>query len=245
VADWEGSRSGPLAEDEAPAGRREFRPRIVLGLLLMAVGALLTLDNLGLVEAKAILRLWPALLVVVGVQKVRCARRRGWGVILIVAGSWLLLERLGILHLRLRDVWPAFLVVAGVYLILQGLRPRGPRFPEPQAVSSSRVDAVAIMAGAARTSNSVDFKGGELVAVMGGCEVDLRQAAIRDAEAVIDVFAFWGGIELKVPKDWSVASTVTPVMGAFEDKTTPPKGGSTQRLLIKGLVVMGGVEVKN
>ena len=47
------------------------------------------------------------------------------------------------------------------------------------------------------------FRGADLIAVMGGCEIDLRQAAIN-GEAVIDVFCMWGGIEIRVPEDWTV-----------------------------------------
>jgi hypothetical protein len=38
---------------------------------------------------------------------------------------------------------------------------------------------------------------------------------------------------------------VTPILGGFEDKTRPPHEVSTQRLVIRGIVMMGGVEVKN
>jgi predicted membrane protein len=78
---------------------------------------------------------------------------------------------------------------------------------------------------------------------MGGCEIDLRQAAI-DGEAVIDVFALWGGIEIRVPDDWTVIGQVTPFMGGYDDKTRSRPGSGAHRLVIRGMVVMGGVEVK-
>ena len=88
------------------------------------------------------------------------------------------------------------------------------------------------------------FRGGELTAFMGGCDIDLRQAAIH-GEAVIDVFAMWGGIDIRVPDDWRVIGRVTPIMGGFEDKTRPPRGAAAHTLVIRGFVLMGGVEVKN
>ena len=81
-----------------------------------------------------------------------------------------------------------------------------------------------------------------------GCEIDLRQASIAPGtEAVIDVFAFWGGIEIKVPEDWTVVTRAVPLMGGVEDKTHVPQPlpAVEKRLVISGIVVMGGVVVKN
>ena len=104
---------------------------------------------------------------------------------------------------------------------------------------------MAFMSGIRRTVTSQDFQGGELTAIMGGCEIDLRQASIKSGEAVLDVFAFWGGIDLKVPLDWSVDLAGTPLLGGFDDKTRPPQGGSTKRLVIKGYAIMGGIQIAN
>ena len=68
--------------------------------------------------------------------------------------------------------------------------------------ANSTISGVAVLGGGHRGNNSRSFRGGELTAVMGGCEIDLRQAAI-EGEAVIDVFALWGGIEIRVPEDWT------------------------------------------
>ena len=80
---------------------------------------------------------------------------------------------------------------------------------------------------------------------MGGCEVDLRQASIMNGPAVIDAFALWGGVEIKVPKDWSVTVKGIPVIGAYEDSTEPPAVDTGQHLVVKGFAIMGGIEVTN
>ena len=91
---------------------------------------------------------------------------------------------------------------------------------KPSANEVSSVDALAFMGGTTRTSSSPDFQGGDLLAIMGGCEVDLRQANILHGPAVIDAFALWGGVEIKVPKDWSVTVKGIPVIGAYSAATS-------------------------
>jgi hypothetical protein len=63
-------------------------------------------------------------------------------------------------------------------------------------------------------------------------------------EAVLDVFVFWGGAEIKVPEDWEVVSRGIAVLGGFVDNTRHV-AGAHKRLVITGMAIMGGVEVKN
>ena len=76
-----------------------------------------------------------------------------------------------------------------------------------------------------------------------GGELDLRQASMQ-TEATIHVFAMWGGIQIKVPTDWSVVTNGIPLLGGIEDKSVPTTT-STKRLIIEGYAIMGGVEIKN
>jgi hypothetical protein len=75
-------------------------------------------------------------------------------------------------------------------------------------------------------------------------ELDLRQAAMAGPEAVLEVSARFSGIELRVPRDWHVVVDVAPTLGGVEDKTLPPANPS-QRLVLRGAIAFGGVEVKN
>ena len=70
------------------------------------------------------------------------------------------------------------------------------------------------------------FRGGEMTAFMGGCELDLRQAEMAPGEdATIDVFAVMGGHEIRVPETWAVVTKAVPIMGGVEDRTRPPARG--------------------
>jgi hypothetical protein len=72
----------------------------------------------------------------------------------------------------------------------------------------------------------------------------LRHAGLEGA-AVIDVFAVWGGIEIRVPEDWTVVSRVTPILAGFSDNTRPTQAATAKQLVIRGFILMAGVEVKN
>jgi predicted membrane protein len=113
------------------------------------------------------------------------------------------------------------------------------------ASSNSFISASAILGSVERRNNSQDFRGGNATAIMGRCEIDLSAASITNPnEAVLEVFAMWGGIEIRVPPDWTVVSNVDPIMGGYEDATQPPKEES-KRCVIRGTVLMGGIEVTN
>ena len=69
---------------------------------------------------------------------------------------------------------------------------------------------------------------------MGGCEIDLRHASMPEGRAaVLDTFAFWGGIEIRVPDDWEVVSQGSAVLGAFVNNARS-QPGAKRRLLVTG-----------
>jgi predicted membrane protein len=221
-----------------------FTPQLLMGLLVILVGVLFTLDNLGIADAGQYLRYWPVGLIAIGAAKVWQSRGGAGafaGLLFIVGGSWLVLESARIVTVTLWDMWPMLLVFFGASMVWRGLRDR-PRAETTDA--NSTLSALAVLGGVNRGNNSRSFRGGDVTAVLGGCVIDLRQAAI-DGEAVLDVFAMWGGIELRVPENWTVISRVIPFLGGFDDKTRAPQGAGTHRLIVRGFAIMGGIEVKN
>ncbi len=233
-----------------------FTPQFILGILIIAIGAAFMLDNLGYVDAVEYVRYWPALLIVYGVAKVLQSPGspgRIFGGILIAVGSLMLLDRLDILTFRIHDWWPVILIIIGINF-LRGSRRRSKNIFERQSDSASPgssdndsyIKHFAIMGGVKRSICSKEFRGGELTAIMGGCEIDLREAVITDDGAVLDVFTLMGGVELRVPMDWKVIVQVSPFMGGVDDKTyVQQEGKPAKRLLLTGTIIMGGIEIKN
>ena len=222
--------------------------QLIFGLFIIALGLLYTLENLGVLYAHDILRFWPILIAFYGISRiVQCQTvgQKAWGVFWTIVGSFWFLDRLDILYFNIWDLWPLILVALGASLIWRPSR-RGYGFPGTSTVgdSSSTINAFALLGGFKRSNDSQDFRGGEATAIMGGCEIDLRRAAIQEGEAVLQLVAIMGGIEIWVPENWVVVMQGVPVLGGFEDKTHSP-ADSSKRLIVKGYSVMGGVEIKN
>jgi len=218
-------------------------PQLILGLAIVAVGVLFTLDNLGWIESRGYWSYWPVLLIILGLAKAcQSAGSPGRliGAFLAVFGVLLLLGNLEVIAFDFRRYWPLILVLIGGGLVWQALGRRG-----RAGRQGASIRGAAILGGFKGSSISPEFSGGELTALLGGCEFDLTQASIGDGEAVIHCFAFWGGIEIRVPEDWEVRVQGTPVLGGFEDGTRPPREPTGKRLVVGGFAIMGAVEVKN
>jgi predicted membrane protein len=224
--------------------------RLIIGLMLVALGVLWTLDNLGLANAGRILEWWPVLVLAVGVMKLTgfgMERQTGFGAFLTIAGTLLLLGQLNYVHVGFGILWPLLIIFMGSRVVWRALRGSNDRGPAGGAADTGDyVRSFAVMSGLARANQSQAFRGGELTAVMGGIQLDLTGARPADGRAVLDVFAMWGGIEIRVPQDWRVEIEATPIMGGIESTALMPPGVEPAgTLVVRGFVMMGGVEVKN
>ncbi|MCP4656646.1 MAG: cell wall-active antibiotics response protein [bacterium] len=222
--------------------RSSITPRLIIGLVVIAIGVLFTLDHLELVDADEIENYWPAILILFGVAKL-FSDAPASGVFWILVGT-LLLVPMFTEELETEDLWPYLLILFGLHLVRRAIFGGPRKRPRPEE-SPDTVQALGFLSTIKRANSCQEFRGGDLTAIMGACEFDLRKARIADTGAVIDALAFWGGIELEVPESWSVDLRVLPLMGGADDKTRAPRGETGQQLIIRGFVLMGGIEVKN
>jgi hypothetical protein len=223
--------------------RRHGFGSAILGLGVLSLGAVMLLDNFGVVDGEELFDFWPAFLILIGVSHlVRPAgsRRVVGGLIWIAVGAIVLLGNLGLISFEIWDLWPVVLLIIGGSLILRPFR-RGRSADENVGV----FEAMAILGGAQRRLTAADFQGGDATAILGGCDIDLRDCGSEGGPAEIDTFAFWGGIEIRVPEDWDVQVRGLAVLGAYEDKRRAGTGEGRKVLIVRGTAIMAGVEVKN
>jgi predicted membrane protein len=223
--------------------RHKITPQLFIGVFVIILGLIFMLDHLKVLDAGNLVRYWPAIIVLYGLGRLSQGwRGRGMfsGIFFIVVGGLLLLSNLGMISFYLWDYWPLILLFLGFMLVRRAIGKK----PEGEASGTeSRVNSFVLFGGVERRNSSQDFKGGEVTAILGGCELDLRGASIANGEAVIDVLTFWGGIDIKVPEDWTVSIESMPFMGGCEDKTRHEKGSAGKHLIVKGYVIMGGLQI--
>lgn len=220
--------------------------RLVWGLVVLTLGVLWTLDNLRQLDASEYVRWWPvvpflwglALLTGIGARR---SPGPGWWWTLF--GAIGLLRPLGISPLGIFDFWPVIFILVGASLVHRAWTGRS--WVTSRTDADPRLKVSAMIGGFERKVVTPGFDGGEIDAVIAGVSVDFRGSTIAGGSAVLDVFALWGGIVLLVPEGWRVESEVTPILGGFEDSTSPPSDPAAPRLVVRGSVVMGGIEVRN
>lgn len=210
--------------------------RLVFGLLLLVVGALFLLRRYHDFDLGALLRLWPVALLVIGLVRLARANsawRAGGALAWLGVGGWLLLGNLGLLRASPLELWPLVFVLVGWRVAAT-----------TRGTSGRRVRSMAFMGANEQRVNGASLETGEAVAVMGACVLDFSSAHTTSGRLEIETLAFWGGIELIVPRGWAVEIQALPVLGGFEDKTEP-LAATEATLVVRGIAVMGGVEIRN
>ena len=229
---------------------RSSIPGIVPALIVIGIGVLFLLNNLNIFFLHDIWRYWPGILIAVGLVKMvdsPVSSGRITGGILIGVGVLFLADNLGFLNLTWENFWPLVLIGAGLVMLWSRLAPPSGTANLPPGAPESTLNLYAIFGGADRKVTTDDFRGGQLFAMFGGFNIDLRRAGMRGDSAVIYVTSMFGGVDFKVPQNWIVVGQVVAIFGGFGNKSVQPSADmpGVKRLYIKGSAMFGGVGVKN
>jgi len=213
------------------------RRRAVIGGLLILIGSIFLLDNLGFeIDIPWYIFKWPMILIIIGIINLLSGNPRP-AFIFFALGALFYLQIFDVLNFR--DFWPIVLIIIGLAFIF-----RGRRNIKDNENDVDYIDEVAIFGGTGKKFTSQNLQGGKISCVFGGSEIDLRGSKLQEG-ATIDVFCMFGGAEIKVPEDWQVNLDATAVFGGFSDERRNISTEPTATLRIKGFVMFGGGELKS
>lgn len=242
---------------------RLARPQwgVLWGALIAVVGLVLLVDNLGIFPAVQFYRLWPMILVVVGLMNIVCRSGRLFGILLIIFGALFQLSEFGIWHFGWPQIWPVALISVGVLVMWSSLEARRRLANAPASLDDSTtsipdgdardvLNEVAIFSGVERRIVTSNFRGGTIHAIFGGVELDLSHAQMTEPQVELEINAIFGGVELRVPDEWRIVSRNQAIFGGYDDKTgtsiLPESPDAPKKVLVlTGSVVFGGVEIKS
>lgn len=242
--------------------------RVMGGLIILAVGVVLLLNQLGTVIFPHWLFTWPMIVIVFGFYI--GARHNfstvGWIIYILVGGAFLTQEFYP--NLNISDyVWPGVIIAIGLMMIVRPKRRNwdwgdkqywkankhqwknyykyGHQAPTPGAYSADDyIDSVSVFGGVHKVIVSKDFKGGDVVNIFGGAEINLSQADIKGT-VVLDVVQMFGGCKIIIPADWEVKSKMVNIFGGLEDKRNPAttKHNPDKVLVIDGTSIFAGIDI--
>jgi predicted membrane protein len=218
--------------------------RIWGGLVLVLIGAVLLGRELGYFIPSWLFS-WEVLVIAISVFI--GARKNfalgGWLVGVAIGGVFLLDDVYPDLNLK-PYFWPVLIIGFGLFMIFRPKR-KGPENWTGEITSDESIEAVSIFAGTKKNIVTKNFKGGEVVTVFGGTDLDLTQADFTGT-AKIEVSNVFGGTKLRVPANWRIKSEMVSIFGGVDDKR--PQAGEvdgSKLLVLEGACLFGGIELKS
>ena len=244
--------------DEGNSTRRETIHGIGIAAIFIFAGIFILGRNLGWIEHSLyrIVISWQMLLIVLGIFSL-IKRQTTGGLILIGVGGFFLLPHLfSTEYYSVRTFWPLVFVLIGVILLV---RPRRAwNCHEGRNWSKHHQEGTVNNENGFVTSNNsfgsvkqivLDpvFKGAIITNRFGGTVLDLRHTTIEPGETYIDVDCAFGGIEIFVPHNWTVKTSVNSVFSGTEDKRFrgADLSDTTYKLIIRGNASFSGIEIKS
>lgn len=220
----------------------------IIGILIVLFGIFLFLRNTYIIE-NSFLRLvtsFPVFMIAGGlILGSRSNFRLGGWVVLTGIGIFLFLQKL---NLNVGQfILPTLLVGIGIHLLVRNRNKEATEIRQKQygGTNEDYVNVDSIFSGADRIVQTHNFRGGNVSSIFGGVKLDCKQASLEE-DAVLNLTVCCGGVELIVPANWIVINDATVILGGVEDKRRLVNmTGYEKRLILRGTVVCGGIDIKS
>ena len=230
---------------------RTISSQAFIGVIIIAIGSLLLLDQFHIVNFDSIFQFMPSLFIVLGIWQIISNGFNHWmgpGIMIGIA-TVVQLSIFGILDDgAVWRLWPLVLIVIGVSILFRQ-RNGGENLvfdSGKRTDMNNRFNIFAMFGGSERQITAQDFEGGDVTVMFGGAEIDLHQAQVANRPAMINVFAMFGGIGFKASRDQLISMQVTAIFGGAGDDRKQRKqlSGEQADYVIRGFVMFGGLEIE-
>ena len=107
--------------------------------------------------------------------------------------------------------------------------------------TDDEVALVGILEPVVLESTATAFRGGSVLAWMGGVDLDLRRATLAPEGATVAARAIFGGGRVIVPADWDVDIRMIGILGGVGDaRPRQDRPAGAPRLVLEGFALLGG-----
>lgn len=214
--------------------------KMFFGVVVLLFGIAILLEKLKIFNFdfwNFLWKLWPLILVGVGVNKI-LSRNVVSGMIISVIGLLFLISTVFDFNI-FSYFWPIVLIGVGLSIIFNNDEDRS----NYQISEKNKLSDFVIFWGTEKRLESSDFTGGRIDVVFGGYDLDLSDVKITKGGAKLEVNAVFGGAEIVVPKDCRVITNGGGFFGGWESNLKS-RDVKEPVLEISGSAVFGGVEIK-
>ena len=222
--------------------------KILLGIILVIVGAILTLNAVGITSIDIFFRGWWTLFIIVpcAVDLFNDSDKSG-NITGLIFGILLLICCQGILDFELfwKLLVPVVVLLIGLKLILGSFfGAKGDQvFRQAKESKGGVRTGTATFSGTTINCNGEVFEGAQLDAVFGSVTCDLRGAIIT-GDCAVNASAIFGGIDIYVPAGVNVKVNSNSIFGGVSNKAMPNHPANPNTLYINATCLFGGVTVK-
>ena len=240
-------------------GRYSGSSRVWMGLIFLLIGIAAIL-KLEFFPEIAWLYDWPVILIILGlfIGIRHNFRHASWFILMLIGGVFLVKHNFPDL-IMYKYLWPAALIALGIFFILKPRRndlhwkgddgdekKTGSAIADGNAAATDEelIDSSSVFGGTKKKIFSKNFKGGEIVNVFGGTEIDLSQSDIN-GEARLDLTQIFGGTKLIIPANWKLTMKNTAILGGIEDKRPNQPYDPNKVLILTGISMFGGIEIRS
>lgn len=221
--------------------------RVLFGILIIAIGALLILNAVGVLDFDIFFKGWWTIFIILP-SIFGFISRPNWGSVCIIAlGVFILLQAQGLIDWAM--FWKlcvaALAVIIGLCIILSVRIEYGHR-TESSVETINRegknIKSFKITFGEQKLSmEGQDFEGADINATFGAMNLNLRDAVISD-DVLIRVNASFAGVRIWLPYDVNVEVRSSATFGGVDNKADGRHGAHT--VIIDADCTFAGVELR-